>query len=82
MCVCLLLVRPNWLKKLFTDFITFTVKLVVKGQVRVKSFKFGSVFWLFIRLNQWHISSDMQICKEINKLADIMADFIQDTAGE
>lgn len=33
--VCLLLlVRPNWLKKLFTDFITFTVKLVIKGQVR------------------------------------------------
>ncbi|KAG7279776.1 hypothetical protein CRUP_008846 [Coryphaenoides rupestris] len=24
--------EPNWLKKLFTDFITFTVKLVVKGQ--------------------------------------------------
>lgn len=27
-------VRPNWLKKLFTDFITLTVKLVIKGQVR------------------------------------------------
>uniref|UniRef100_A0A3Q3XMU0 Cholesteryl ester transfer protein n=1 Tax=Mola mola TaxID=94237 RepID=A0A3Q3XMU0_MOLML len=26
--------EPNWLKKLFTDFITFTVKLVIKGQVR------------------------------------------------
>ncbi|KAJ4938721.1 hypothetical protein JOQ06_003330, partial [Pogonophryne albipinna] len=25
--------EPNWLKKLFTDFITFTVKLVVKGQI-------------------------------------------------
>ncbi|KAF3854290.1 hypothetical protein F7725_022345 [Dissostichus mawsoni] len=24
--------EPNWLKKLFTDFITFTVKLLVKGQ--------------------------------------------------
>uniref|UniRef100_A0A665TD13 Cholesteryl ester transfer protein, plasma n=1 Tax=Echeneis naucrates TaxID=173247 RepID=A0A665TD13_ECHNA len=46
--------EPNWLKKLFTDFITFTVKLVVKGQ----------------------------ICKEINKVANILADFIQDTAGE
>ncbi|KAK5614795.1 hypothetical protein CRENBAI_013004 [Crenichthys baileyi] len=45
---------PNWLKKLFTDFITFTVKLVVKGQ----------------------------ICKEINKLADILAEFIQDTAAD
>ncbi|XP_041853978.1 cholesteryl ester transfer protein [Melanotaenia boesemani] len=45
--------QPNWLKKLFTDFITFTVKLVIKGQ----------------------------ICKEINKLADILADFIQDTAA-
>ncbi|XP_072242739.1 cholesteryl ester transfer protein [Leuresthes tenuis] len=45
--------EPNWLKKLFTDFITFTVKLAIKGQ----------------------------ICKEINKLADILADFIQDTAA-
>nr|XP_046249509.1 cholesteryl ester transfer protein [Scatophagus argus]XP_046249510.1 cholesteryl ester transfer protein [Scatophagus argus]XP_046249511.1 cholesteryl ester transfer protein [Scatophagus argus]XP_046249512.1 cholesteryl ester transfer protein [Scatophagus argus] len=44
--------EPNWLKKLFTDFITFTVKMAVKGQ----------------------------ICKEINKLANILADFIQDTA--
>ncbi|KAG7234306.1 hypothetical protein INR49_005099 [Caranx melampygus] len=46
--------EPNWLKKLFTDFITFTVKLVIKGQ----------------------------ICKEINKVANILADFIQDTAGD
>lgn len=45
--------QPNWLKKLFTDFVTFTVKLVIKGQ----------------------------ICKEINKLADILAEFIQDTAA-
>ncbi|XP_061577191.1 cholesteryl ester transfer protein isoform X1 [Cololabis saira] len=45
--------EPNWLKRVFTDFITFTVKLVIKGQ----------------------------ICKEINKLADIMAEFIQDTAA-
>ncbi|KAF0040890.1 hypothetical protein F2P81_006788 [Scophthalmus maximus] len=44
--------EPNWLKKLFTDFITFTVKLVIKGQ----------------------------ICKEINKVANILADFIQSTA--
>ncbi|XP_071362912.1 cholesteryl ester transfer protein [Trachinotus anak] len=46
--------EPNWLKKLFTDFITFTVKLVIKGQ----------------------------ICKEINKVANILADFIQDTAED
>ncbi|CAK6969970.1 cholesteryl ester transfer protein [Scomber scombrus] len=46
--------EPNWLKKLFTDFITFTVKLVVKGQ----------------------------ICKEINKVANILAEFIQDTAEQ
>uniref|UniRef100_A0A3B4ZG95 Cholesteryl ester transfer protein n=1 Tax=Stegastes partitus TaxID=144197 RepID=A0A3B4ZG95_9TELE len=44
--------EPNWLKKLFTDFITFTVKLVIKGQ----------------------------ICKEINKVANILADFIQERA--
>ncbi|KAM7396285.1 hypothetical protein PAMP_019337 [Pampus punctatissimus] len=44
--------EPNWLKKLFTNFITFTVRLVIKGQ----------------------------ICNEINKVANILADFIQDTA--
>uniref|UniRef100_A0A3Q1GG03 Cholesteryl ester transfer protein, plasma n=1 Tax=Acanthochromis polyacanthus TaxID=80966 RepID=A0A3Q1GG03_9TELE len=46
--------EPNWLKKLFTDFVTFTVKLVVKGQ----------------------------ICKEINKVANILADFIQEQADQ
>ncbi|KAK9517266.1 hypothetical protein VZT92_025151 [Zoarces viviparus] len=46
--------EPNWLRKVFTDFITFTVKLAIKGQ----------------------------ICKEINKVANILADFIQDTAGQ
>lgn len=44
--------EPNWLKKLFTNFITFTVKLVIRGQ----------------------------ICQEINKVANILADFIQETA--
>ncbi|XP_035520677.1 cholesteryl ester transfer protein [Morone saxatilis] len=44
--------EPNWLKKLVTNFITFTVKVAIKGQ----------------------------ICKEINKVANILADFIQDTA--
>ncbi|XP_054632753.1 cholesteryl ester transfer protein isoform X2 [Dunckerocampus dactyliophorus] len=46
--------RPNWLKRLFTDFIMFTVKLVIKAQ----------------------------ICKEINKVANILADFIQERAEE
>ncbi|XP_058501298.1 cholesteryl ester transfer protein [Solea solea] len=46
--------EPNWLKKLFTDFITFTVKLLIKSQV----------------------------CKEINKVSNVLADFIQDTAGQ
>ncbi|KAL6107378.1 cetp [Pungitius sinensis] len=46
--------EPNWLRKLFTDFITFTVKLAIKGQ----------------------------ICKEINKVANILADFIQDQADQ
>uniref|UniRef100_A0A3Q0RJM0 Cholesteryl ester transfer protein n=1 Tax=Amphilophus citrinellus TaxID=61819 RepID=A0A3Q0RJM0_AMPCI len=46
--------EPNWLKKLFTDFITLTVKLVIKGQ----------------------------ICKEINKAANILADFIQERAEQ
>uniref|UniRef100_A0A8C4GVP8 Cholesteryl ester transfer protein n=1 Tax=Dicentrarchus labrax TaxID=13489 RepID=A0A8C4GVP8_DICLA len=44
--------EPNWLKKLVTNFITFTVRVAIKGQ----------------------------ICKEINKVANILADFIQDTA--
>ncbi|XP_060778936.1 cholesteryl ester transfer protein [Neoarius graeffei] len=46
--------EPGWLKKVFTNFITLTLKLVVKGQ----------------------------ICKEINKVANILADFIQDTAEQ
>nr|XP_057942771.1 cholesteryl ester transfer protein [Doryrhamphus excisus] len=46
--------QPNWLKKLFTDFMTLTVKLVIKAQ----------------------------ICKEINKVANILADFIQERAEE
>ncbi|KAK1161896.1 cholesteryl ester transfer protein [Acipenser oxyrinchus oxyrinchus] len=44
--------QPGWMKKLFTDFISFTVKLVIKSQ----------------------------ICKEINTVANIMADFIQERA--
>ncbi|XP_062402916.1 cholesteryl ester transfer protein [Sardina pilchardus] len=45
---------PGWLKRVFTDFVTFTVKMVIKGQ----------------------------ICKEINNVANILADFIQDQAGQ
>ncbi|XP_058849859.1 cholesteryl ester transfer protein-like isoform X2 [Acipenser ruthenus] len=41
--------QPGWMKKRFTDFISFTVKLVIKSQ----------------------------ICKEINTVANILADFIQ-----
>uniref|UniRef100_A0A8C7H4X0 Cholesteryl ester transfer protein n=1 Tax=Oncorhynchus kisutch TaxID=8019 RepID=A0A8C7H4X0_ONCKI len=44
--------EPGWLKRLFTNFITFTVKLVIKSQ----------------------------ICKEINNVANILADFIQERA--
>ncbi len=29
--------RPGWLKRMFTDIVTFTVKLVVKSQVSVSS---------------------------------------------
>ncbi|KAJ8335576.1 hypothetical protein SKAU_G00389180 [Synaphobranchus kaupii] len=43
---------PGWLKRVFTEFLSFTLKMVVKSQ----------------------------ICKEINNLANIMADFIQETA--
>ncbi|KAJ8003173.1 hypothetical protein DPEC_G00166640 [Dallia pectoralis] len=46
--------QPGWLKRLFTDFITFTVKLVIKSQ----------------------------ICKEINNVANILADFIQEQAEQ
>uniref|UniRef100_A0AAV2L2J9 Cholesteryl ester transfer protein n=1 Tax=Knipowitschia caucasica TaxID=637954 RepID=A0AAV2L2J9_KNICA len=45
--------EPNWLKKLFTNILTFTLKVAVRGQ----------------------------ICQEINKVANILADFIQDTAA-
>uniref|UniRef100_A0A8C8R6D6 Cholesteryl ester transfer protein n=1 Tax=Pelusios castaneus TaxID=367368 RepID=A0A8C8R6D6_9SAUR len=44
--------QPGWLKQLFTDFISFTLKLILKSQV----------------------------CKEINFLAQLLADFIQDRA--
>ncbi|XP_048371737.1 cholesteryl ester transfer protein [Sphaerodactylus townsendi] len=44
---------PGWLKQLFTDFISFTLKLVLKRQV----------------------------CKEINFLADLLAEYVQDTAA-
>ncbi|XP_040185103.1 cholesteryl ester transfer protein [Rana temporaria] len=44
--------QPGWLKQLFTDFISFSLKLVLKSQ----------------------------ICKEINYVANFLADFIQDRA--
>ncbi|XP_042294648.1 cholesteryl ester transfer protein [Sceloporus undulatus] len=43
---------PGWLKQLFTNFISFTLKLVLKNQV----------------------------CKEINFLAQLLAEFVLDTA--
>ncbi|KAG8563201.1 hypothetical protein GDO81_015974 [Engystomops pustulosus] len=44
--------QPSWFKQIFTDFISFTLKLVLKSQ----------------------------ICKEINYVANLLADFIQDKA--
>ncbi|XP_007945550.1 cholesteryl ester transfer protein [Orycteropus afer afer] len=46
--------EPGWIKQLFTNFISFTLKLVLKGQV----------------------------CKEINVIANIMADFVQRRAAD
>ncbi|XP_068117713.1 cholesteryl ester transfer protein [Hyperolius riggenbachi] len=46
--------QPGWLKQLFTDFISFTLKLVLKSQ----------------------------ICKEINYVSNLLADFIQDRAED
>ncbi|KAM6177427.1 cholesteryl ester transfer protein [Erethizon dorsatum] len=45
--------KPGWIKRLFTNFISFTLKLVLKGQ----------------------------ICKEINVISNIMADFVQSRAA-
>ncbi|XP_058530763.1 cholesteryl ester transfer protein isoform X2 [Ochotona princeps] len=45
--------EPGWLKRLFTNFISFTLTLVLKGQV----------------------------CKEINTISNIMADFVQTRAA-
>ncbi|CAO2610452.1 Cholesteryl ester transfer protein [Lemmus lemmus] len=45
--------EPGWIKQLFTNIISFTLKLVLKGQV----------------------------CKEINVLSNIMADFVQTRAA-
>uniref|UniRef100_A0AAY4DQK2 Cholesteryl ester transfer protein n=1 Tax=Denticeps clupeoides TaxID=299321 RepID=A0AAY4DQK2_9TELE len=44
--------EPGWLKRIFTEFVSLTVQLVVKGQV----------------------------CSEINSVANILSDFIQETA--
>ncbi|XP_018410885.1 PREDICTED: cholesteryl ester transfer protein [Nanorana parkeri] len=46
--------QPGWLKQLFTDFIAFTLKLVLKSQ----------------------------ICKEVNYVANVLAEFIQDRAED
>ncbi|KFQ36713.1 PREDICTED: cholesteryl ester transfer protein [Merops nubicus] len=45
--------EPGWLKQLFTDFISFTLKIVFKSEV----------------------------CNEINFLAQMLADFVQDLAA-
>uniref|UniRef100_A0A5F9CSU2 Cholesteryl ester transfer protein n=1 Tax=Oryctolagus cuniculus TaxID=9986 RepID=A0A5F9CSU2_RABIT len=45
--------EPGWLKQLFTNFISFTLKLILKRQV----------------------------CKEINTISNIMADFVQTRAA-
>ncbi|XP_042545926.1 cholesteryl ester transfer protein isoform X1 [Dipodomys spectabilis] len=45
--------EPGWIKRLFTNFISFTLKLVLKGQ----------------------------ICKEVNVISNIMADFVQKRAA-
>ncbi|NWI70266.1 CETP protein, partial [Todus mexicanus] len=45
--------EPGWLKQLFTDFISFTLKLVLKSEV----------------------------CKEINFLAQMLANFVHDLAA-
>ncbi|XP_048211494.1 cholesteryl ester transfer protein [Perognathus longimembris pacificus] len=45
--------EPGWIKRLFTNFISFTLKLVLKGQ----------------------------ICKEVNVVSNIMADFVQERAA-
>ncbi|NWQ63442.1 CETP protein, partial [Neopipo cinnamomea] len=45
--------EPGWLKQLFTDFISFTLKFVLKREV----------------------------CKEINSLAQMLADFVLDLAA-
>lgn len=86
--VCLLLfVRPNWLKKLFTNFISFTVKMAVKRQVRVRvGWELDEWEEVLVILQSesrphWYICFSLQICGEINKAANILADFIQDTAG-
>lgn len=75
--------RPNWLKKLFTDFITFTVKVAIKGQVSLRETEltFHSSLLSKSHVHVVLLCSQMQICKEINKAANILADFIQDTAG-
>lgn len=76
--------RPNILKRLFTDFVTFTVKMAIKGQVS-QAGPGGATKWRWLSTTvvtpSCALTLTMQICKEINKAANILAAFIQDTAG-
>lgn len=61
--------EPNWLKKLFTDFITFTVKLVVKKQICKEINKVANILADFIQDTAEHFLSDGDISVDIGVTA-------------
>lgn len=84
---------PGWIKRLFTSFISFTLKLVLQGQVSMArdppTCHPGSrgchlwmpLLWLLSCLVRC-LLCPLQVCKEISVISNIMADFVQSRAGE
>ncbi|XP_031514089.1 cholesteryl ester transfer protein isoform X3 [Papio anubis] len=83
--------EPGWIKQLFTNFISFTLKLVLKGQSPVPvpstatntQLEGGTALPLLWPpfLPGKHLLCLPQICKEINVISNIMADFVQTRAA-
>lgn len=51
MAFILTVCRPGWLKRMFTDIVTFTVKLVVKSQVSVSSSYDSALIFQMVKQN-------------------------------
>ncbi|KAH0501659.1 Cholesteryl ester transfer protein [Microtus ochrogaster] len=72
--------EPGWIKQLFTNIISFTLKLVLKAQTQLERGTACLFSGLFACLNN-SLSCLLQVCKEINVISNIMADFVQTRAA-